>query len=46
MKDGYVDRWTRTERHNWSKKEHERVISGEKPLPKGIGLTDVYKNDI
>ncbi|KAL3101296.1 hypothetical protein niasHT_028052 [Heterodera trifolii] len=41
LADGVVNRWTRKERYKWSQREFEMVASGRKPIPLGLGLSDV-----
>ncbi|KAI1719524.1 30S ribosomal protein S5 [Ditylenchus destructor] len=41
MADDIVPRWTRMERKELAEREHQMVISGEKPLPMGIGLSHI-----
>uniref|UniRef100_A0A915D677 Ribosomal protein S5 C-terminal domain-containing protein n=1 Tax=Ditylenchus dipsaci TaxID=166011 RepID=A0A915D677_9BILA len=41
LADGTVNRWTRTERLRHAKIQFRKVMSGEKPMPMGIGLGDV-----
>ncbi|KAI3422103.1 hypothetical protein GPALN_012636 [Globodera pallida] len=41
LADGVVKRWTRKERYRWAQREFELVMSGQKPMPLGLGLTHV-----
>ncbi|KAI1720620.1 30S ribosomal protein S5 [Ditylenchus destructor] len=41
MADDIVPRWTRMERKGVAEREHQMVLSGEKPVPMGIGLSDI-----
>lgn len=43
LADNTVERWTRTNRHEWAKKEHELVVNGVKPIPIGIGLSKIVQ---
>ncbi|CAD5225655.1 unnamed protein product [Bursaphelenchus okinawaensis] len=41
MADGFVERWTRDNRHEYSARWNEKALNGVVPIPQGIGLTAV-----
>lgn len=41
MADGEISRWTRQARFEWGRRQHEEVMAGARPVPQGIGLSDV-----
>uniref|UniRef100_A0AC34GWD5 S5 DRBM domain-containing protein n=1 Tax=Panagrolaimus sp. ES5 TaxID=591445 RepID=A0AC34GWD5_9BILA len=41
LADGVVPRWTRTQRHEWAKRQHELFENGILQIPQGIGLSDI-----
>ncbi|KJH52375.1 ribosomal protein S5 domain protein [Dictyocaulus viviparus] len=43
LADGVVPRWTRDARRKWAEDRHERIMAGLEQLPKGIGLSDVFR---
>jgi hypothetical protein len=42
LADGFVDRWTRAKRQEYSAKQNELTQAGILPIPRGIGLSDIY----
>ncbi|CAD5230934.1 unnamed protein product [Bursaphelenchus xylophilus] len=41
MADGFVERWTRDNRHEYAARWNEKAINGVVPIPQGIGLSAV-----